>query len=303
MNNKDYSIEELKEMLALAEENKDISFLKSIDWTAIAKKFFLVLLVLFIGIQIINLIRRFVRKFLEQNESTRGIRYLIDIIVKFTLYIVLVLIIFSILGIRSTSIVALVGSLGIGVGLALQGSLSDLAAGILIVLLRPFQYGDHIYLDSMDSPRLTVKQIRFFQTRFLTAQNYDVIIPNRELMSSKIYNLSMEEKIQIEISIDISYDANIKEARRAIENVFEDEGRILSDQDYHVFVSELGDSGITLKARAYVKPEDHLPVTVRMNEKIKEAFDRQNIEIPFPQMDVFIKDPKGQKTAMGEIKS
>ncbi|MDO5713894.1 MAG: mechanosensitive ion channel [Tissierellia bacterium] len=254
------------------------------DWMNLLQKGLIALVIFIVGTQIIRIIRHLVKKSLQRKDATRSQCYFADMAIKILLYIILIITIAGTLGIQTTSFVALIGSMGIGIGLALQGSLSDLAAGILIMALRPFQTDDIIYLDSTDGERLQVEEIRFFNTRFLNLTNYKVIIPNSTLVKSKIINVSKSNFVRFEIKFAVDYDTNIDEVRSIIFQLFDQEEKINQDLPYQVSVTQLADSGIDIVCRAYVESEDHLSMKLKMLEKIKKELDAHQVEFPFPQL-------------------
>ncbi|MDO5707685.1 MAG: mechanosensitive ion channel, partial [Andreesenia angusta] len=203
----------------------------------------------FIGLQIIKLIVKFVNSILERKNTRKTVIYVINTVVKSGLTIILFLSVARIVGVKTASFVALLGSFGIALGLALRGNLSDMASGLLILFLRPIAIGNIVHIDNLDSPRLTVKQIRLFQTVLKDANNFHYIVPNTEIISNTMINLSKNKYVRLETKVSISYDSDIDLARNIMMNIFEKEERINDKRPKDVVVQNLGESGIEMVGR------------------------------------------------------
>lgn len=245
----------------------------------------LAVFVLLIGMKAIKIVRKIVRRSMEYHKADLGVIQFIDSFLKYALYVVLFFLIASGFGLNVTSVVAVVGSAGVTIGLALQGSLSNLAGGVLILLLKPFKVGDYI-IEHSGNNEGTVKEIQIFYTRLATASNHTVIIPNGILSNSSITNVSMNPVRRVDIVVGISYDADIKEARRAITAVMESETYVLQEMEKSVYVSELADSAVMLSVRCWAKSENFWNCQCNLTENVKLALDEAGIEIPFPQIHV-----------------
>lgn len=195
----------------------------------------------------------------------------------------------DIFGIQSTSVVAILGSAGIAIGLALQGSLSNFAGGILLLILKPFKIGDYI-IEHSNGNEGTVTNIDIFYTKLLTADNKMIAMPNGNLINSSLTNVTNEAIRRLDITVDISYDSDLKKAKQLMEEILiKDEAR-LEDRDLNVFVSELTNSSVIIGGRMWVKTEDYWPAKWRIIELVKVTFDENNIQIPYQQLDVTIKN-------------
>ena len=250
-------------------------------------KILLAVIVLIVGIQIIKLLRRIVRKSMQRANADTGVVQFVDSFLKAVLYILLFFMIASGFGLNTTSIVALLGSAGVAIGLAVQGSLSNFAGGVLILLLKPFKVDDYIII-SGNANEGTVMEIQLFYTKLVTVDNHVVIIPNGELTTSNIINMSTLSERRINISVSIAYDADIRTAKEVIQSVLEQDAAVLKDKEHFVFVDELADSGVNLKVRCWSRNEDYWETKWRLTEYIKYALDEAGISIPFPQMDVHL---------------
>ena len=253
----------------------------------------LALIFFLIGVQIIKLVRKIVRRSLKKGNADIGVVQFLDSFIKVVLYVLLVFMIASGFGLDATSVVALLGSAGVAIGLAVQGSLSNFAGGVLILLLKPFRVDDYIKVDS-DGHEGTVKEIQLFYTKLATPDNHVVIIPNGTLTNSSILNTSMLEDRRMDIPVGISYDADIRRAREVILQVLEDDAAVLKEKDRRVFVQELADSGVNLNVRCFALNEDYWECRWRITEQIKYALDEAGISIPYPQMDVHIDGNVGE---------
>lgn len=247
----------------------------------------LALVVLLLGIQVIKIVRRILRRSLQKGNADVGVVQFLDSFVKVVLYILLLFMIASGFGLDATSVVALLGSAGVAIGLAVQGSLSNFAGGVLILLLKPFRVDDYIKMDS-DGHEGTVREIQLFYTKLATPDNHVVIIPNGTLANSSILNMSALAERRMDITVGISYDADIRKAREVILQVLEEDKAVLRDQDHRVFVQELADSGVNLNVRCWALNEEYWECKWRITEKIKYALDEAGISIPYPQMDVHL---------------
>lgn len=252
----------------------------------IVKKLIIVLLIWFIGRKIIKTLLNFVSKaFTRAGMDVSLSKFLLSLI-RFSLYAVLAVMIIGALGIETTSLITLIGSLGLTIGLSLQGSLSNFAGGVLILLFKPFKVGDYIVACGCEG---TVQVIDLLYTKLDTADNKMVTIPNGTLANSNITNVAAEPERRVEVSIDVSYDTDLKKAKSVLESAVRANTLVLEDHDIIIFVNELGGSGITLTARCWVKREDYWSVTWDLRERFKEAMDDNQINIPFPQMDVHVR--------------
>lgn len=244
----------------------------------------LALVVFFIGTQLIKLTRRILRKSFEKRNVDVGVSRFLDSLVKTALYILLLFMIASSFGLDATSVVALVGSAGVAIGLAVQGSLSNFAGGVLILLLKPFKIGDYIRDGAGNEG--TVEEVQLFYTRLITPDRHIVVVPNGELSNSNILNMSTLTNRRMDIKVGISYDADIRKAKEVLLGVMEEDPGVLQEEEKRVFVDELGDSSVVLTLRCFSTNEDFWETKWRLVETVKYALDGAGIGIPYPQMDV-----------------
>lgn len=249
----------------------------------------LALLFFLIGTQIIKLVRKILKKSLSKAGVDVGVVQFLDSFLKAALYLILIFMIASGFGMDATSVVAVVGSAGVAVGLALQGSLSNFAGGVLILLLKPFKVGDYIKEDNKGNEG-TVTEIQLFYTKLTTPDEKIVILPNGSLANTSLTNYTTTQKRRLDLVVGISYDADLKKAKELALQILKDDPSTLKDHEIDVFVASLGESGVNLNLRCYVNHIDYWPIQARVYEKVKLVFDENNIEIPFQQVDICIRE-------------
>ena len=245
-------------------------------------------IVFLVGARLIKLLRKFIRRSMERAGADVGLMQFLDSLLKVIFYFVLIMLIASGFGVDTTSVMALVGSAGLTIGLAFQGSLSNFAGGVLLLLIKPFKVGDYIIYVA-DNLEGTVTEVQMFYTTLLTADNRRVVIPNGVLSNNSLVNVTAQDKRRLDIDVDIGYDSDLKLAKELCEKLLNQEEKILDDQEHIVVVDSLADSAVMLKLRFWVRPEDYWATKWRMTEKVKILFDENGIEIPFNQVDVNIK--------------
>lgn len=245
------------------------------------------IIVLLIGSRIIKFLLKLIKKSLDRSKVEAGVVTFLCSLVKYSLYFVLAMIILAQFGVTTSSVVAVLGSAGLTLGLALQGSLSNFAGGVLILLLKPFVVGDYI-IDGATGQEGTVSSITIFYTKLLTVDNRMILIPNGTLSNSSITNVTHMEKRRIDLLIGVSYEANLAKTKQVLLDVVKSEDKILPGEPVDVYVSELADSSVQMGVRAWVKTEDYWPIRWKMTEDIKNALDANGISIPYPQMDVTV---------------
>lgn len=237
-----------------------------------------------IGVQIIKIIRKLIRKSMVKANADTGAIQFVDSFVKASLYVVLTFMIASFFGVDAASIVALIGSAGVAIGLAIQGSLSNLAGGVLLLILKPFKVGDYIIAASGQEG--TVDEIQIFYTKLLTPDNKVIILPNGSLSNNSLTNVTAAQMRRMDIIVGISYHADIKNAKKVLLKVLEEDPAVARDKEMLVFVNELADSSVNLGVRCWFLNEDFWAGKWRVTENCKYALDNAGIEIPFPQVDV-----------------
>lgn len=243
-------------------------------------------LIYVIGKKLIAKLVRIVRAMLDKSHVSPGAATFVVSMLKIILYLTLILGIAMQFGLKESSVAALVASGGVAIGLALQGGLSNLAGGFLILLFQPFQIGDYILTQGQEG---TVQKIEILYTTLHTIDNRKVIVPNGNLANNVIVNVTAADRRKLEITVGISYEDSIQTAKAVLQRLLTEHPLVLHDQEAQVFVAELGESSVVLGVRCWVKTDQYFPVLWQLNEQIKKAFDEAGIHIPYPQMDVHMK--------------
>ena len=243
------------------------------------------LLIFIIGKFLVNLITRIVRKLLVKAQVDNILVNFISSIVKSLLLLFVVIASLNQLGVDTTSLIALIGAAGLAIGLALQGSLQNLASGVMLIVFRPFKDGDYVEAGGTAG---IVEQIGIFTTMMRTGDNKEVIVPNGQIFSGIITNYSKRDTRRVDMVFGIGYDDDIRKAKDIIVGIVEADERILKDPAPLIAVGELADSSVNFNVRPWVKSGDYWGVYFDLNEKIKLAFDENGVSIPFPQMDVHL---------------
>jgi small conductance mechanosensitive channel len=276
---------ETKKELGLLEKYLEDALPKALDF---AIDVILAAVVFFIGTRVIKWLVKIVKKSIERANVEPGVVTFICSLCKYVLYFILILIILSQFGVTASSVVAVLGSAGLTVGLALQGSLSNFAGGILILLLKPFVVGDYI-IENADKQEGTVSEITIFYTKLLTVDNKAIMIPNGTLSNTSIVNVTAMNKRRLDLRFGVAYESDIQKVKEILNRVAIGDEAVLKAEDSNVFVSELKDSCIEMGVRCWVKTEDYWTAKWRITENIKNEFDKAGISIPFPQVEVTMK--------------
>lgn len=249
------------------------------------------LAILFVGKIVIKYLLKFADKFMKRANVEISVAKFLNSFFKATLYIVLIVIICGQVGIETTSIVAVISSAGLALGLAIQGSLSNLAGGVLILALKPFKVGDYIH-DGSCGNEGTVNKIDLFYTYLNTVDNKKLVIPNGSLANTYIINASANEKRRVDFELGISYTSDIDQAKKVILETIDKEKLVLKQEEIFVFIKELAASQVTVGVRVWALSADYWTVYFNLNEAFKKAFDQAGIEIPFNQLSVHIEESK-----------
>lgn len=240
-----------------------------------------------IGVQLIKLARHLLKKALCRSKVEEDVLHFIDSLVKYGLYFVLVLTIASSLGVDAASILAILGSASVAVGLAVQGSLSNLAGGVLLLVLKPFSSGD--YIKDSQGNEGTVNAVDVFYTQLITPDNRIIVLPNGALANGSITNYTRCSARRIDIPVSIAYDEDIRQAKQVLTKLLAEDPDVLKDMEKMVFVDSLGESSVNLVARCWAAKESYWPTKWRLTEQVKYVLDEAGIRIPYPQMDVHMK--------------
>lgn len=246
-------------------------------------KIVMAIIVLIVGLWVIKRIVKLLDRTMEKRDVSVSLRGFLKALIGILLKVMLLISIAEMVGIKTTSFIAILGAAGLAVGLALQGTLANFAGGVMILLFKPFKVGDLI---ESQGHLGKVKEIHIFVTILLTPENKTVILPNAAVSSSDIVNYTTEGVIRVDMVFGISYESNIKAAKDVLQTIIENHPKVLKDPAPFVGVKELADSSVNLAVRPYTKPEDYWEVYFHVYEEGKLGLDKAGITIPFPQMDV-----------------
>ncbi|NOH33193.1 small-conductance mechanosensitive channel MscS [Vibrio chagasii] len=248
------------------------------------------LVILFIGNLIVKAVANSVAKVLQKKKMDRAVVEFIHGLVRYLLFVIVLIAALGRLGVQTASVVAVIGAAGLAVGLALQGSLSNFAAGVLIVAFRPFKSGDYVEIGGVAG---SVDSIQIFQTVLTTPDNKMVVVPNGSVIGSPITNYSRHATRRIDLMIGVSYGADLQKTKELLTKICESDERVLADPGVQVGVHTLADSSVNLVVRPWVSTEEYWDVYFDLMQAIKEGLDKEGIEIPFPQMDVHMNKVEG----------
>ena len=258
-------------------------------------KVILALICYFIGVRVIGWLVKHLKKSMARLRLEGAVISFAGSLAKMVLYVLLIMAILGNFGVEGTSVAALLASAGVGVSLALQGGLSNLAGGLILLWLKPFRTGDYI-IEASGGREGTVKKIEMYYTTLATMDNREIVIPNSQLTNNPIINVTAQDERKLELLVNISYESDFRKAKEILQKLLDQEKRVNTDKEVQVFVSELADSWVVVGFRAWVKTADYWPVKWLMNEKIKEAFDEAGIELTFPQLDVHLRGETAEKS-------
>ena len=211
--------------------------------------------------------------------------------IKGALYVLLIFIILTLFGVTTASVVAVLGSAGLTLGLALQGSLSNFAGGVMILLMKPFKVGDYVIEDTNKNEG-TVEEISLFYTRLKTIDNKSIVIPNGTLANNSMTNVTAAEKRRLDLTVGISYQADIRQAKEVLNQVILNEPACLLEEETKVFVSELADSCVIMGIRIWVKTEDYWDVYFALNENLRTCFEKHGVEMCYDHLNVHLVSDK-----------
>jgi small conductance mechanosensitive channel len=236
-----------------------------------------------VGKFVAGIIRKLIRKIMQKRDLDAALTGFVSSIVYAGIMAFVVIAALSKLGIQTASFVAILGAAGLAIGLALQGSLSNFASGVLIIIFKPFKGGDYVSAGGCDG---SIKDVGIFTTSILTVDNKLIIVPNSKIMSDTITNYSAQETRRVDLVAGVSYDDDIDQVKDILLKILTQDTRVLSDPAPFVGLLEMADSSVNFTVRAWVKSDDYWNVFFDTNEKIKKTFDAENISIPYPQLDV-----------------
>lgn len=255
------------------------------DMIGFGFKILFAVLLFIVGKYIIRAVRRLTAKAFARSNADMGVSQFTDSIIKYGLYTVLVILVVTSFGVNLSSITAILAAAGVAVSLALQDVISNFAGGVLILTLKPFVVGDYIIEDNNKNEG-TVKEIQLFHTKLTTVDNKTIVIPNGMLTNNSLTNVTAKDERQLDLRIDISYESDLRKAKRILEDMLRDTPGILKDMEMSVFVDSLGTSSVVLGMRAWTRMDEYWNIRWKLLEDIKLTFDQEGISIPYNQITV-----------------
>lgn len=243
--------------------------------------------ILIIGHWVIKLLKKIIKGALERHKVEISLALFLNNLCSILLNFILIIAIISVLGVDTSSLVALLASAGLAIGMALSGTLQNFAGGVMIMLFKPFKVGDFIEAQGQQG---TVKEIQIFNTIILTLDNKTIYIPNGNLATGILTNYSKQGTRRVDWVFSIAYGDDYDKAKALIIKLFAEDERILKEPAVFVELTQLNSSSVDIVARAWVKSEDYWNVFFSMNEKVYKNFPKEGLNIPFPQMDVHVKE-------------
>ncbi len=243
------------------------------------------ILALIIGFWVVSRISKGFRMLMERRDFEPSLRGFLGSLSAITLKILVVISVLGMIGIQMTSFIAILGAAGLAIGMALSGTLQNFAGGVLLLILKPFKSGDFIEAQGFMG---SVHEVQIFNTILITPDNKTIIIPNGGLATGAVTNFSAKETRRVQWVFGIAYGDSLPKAKEVLLRLIQEDERILEEPAPFIALSELNDSSVDITVRAWVKTSDFWSVFFDMNEKVYESFEKEGLNIPFPQMDVHI---------------
>ena len=284
------TVQEAADAVASMDPNRIMEFLQnngldSSTFVALGKNIVIALLIYYIGRFIIRLVVGGLHKVMQRQNVDKTLETFVCNLVRIALMVVVIIAAIGALGIQTTSFIAIFGAAGLAVGLALQGSLSNFAAGVLIVLFRPYKVGDFIEAAGIAG---SVEQVQILTTVLKTPDNKQIIVPNSQIMDSIITNFSANDTRRVDLTVGVSYDDDIDKVMATLRELVDADERILKEPECLIKVHALADSSVNFVVRPWVNAADYWGVYFDLTEAIKKRFDQEDITFPFPQQDVHL---------------
>ena len=264
----------------------DVFLTKMIDLgISVGSKILLAIVVFLVGRWIVRRLNKLLAKILEKRHVEASLSTFVKSLVNITLTLLLIIVVIGVLGIETSSFIALFASAGVAIGMALSGTLQNFAGGVMILLFKPFKVGDTIEAQGQTG---TVREIQIFNTILATPDNKIIIIPNGGLSTGLMKNYSKEATRRVDWEFGIAYGDDYTKAKAVIARLLDADGRVLKDPAYFIALTSLGESSVNIVVRAWVNAGDYWGVYFDMNEKVYKTFAEENLNIPFPQVDVHL---------------
>jgi small conductance mechanosensitive channel len=274
--------EEIAELASYYDQAVELLQTKGVDF---AINIVTAILIFYVGKWISGMLTRGLKRIMDKHDVDPTLTSFVSNLVRMALMVFVVIAAITQLGVPSAQFVAVVGAAGLAVGLALQGSLANFAAGVLIVLFRPYKVGDFVEAAGVAG---TIEQVQILTTILKTPDNKQIVVPNGQIMGSIITNYSAKETRRVDMVVGVSYSDDLDQVAATLKELVDADERILKDPECTIAVSELADSSVNFVVRPWVKSADYWGVKFDLTEAIKKRFDADGISIPFPQQDVYL---------------
>lgn len=255
--------------------------------TTYAIKIVAAVIVLLVGFKLVKSIVKLMKKSKALSHIDDGVRTFLTSFTSVALKVFIVISVIAILGFPMTSVITILGSAGVAIGLALQGSLSNIAGGIIILIFKPFSIGDFISTPDVSG---TVEEIGIFYTKVITVDNKRVVVPNASISNQTITNANAKTTRRVDFEFTCGYDDDIEKTKKILTDIASNHPLVLKDTASEVYLSKYGDSAISFILRVWCNTPDYWTVHFDITEQVKKEFDKNNISIPYPQVDVHIKE-------------
>jgi small conductance mechanosensitive channel len=241
------------------------------------------------GFWLSNVISRMISKIMTNSRTDTGLTTFITSVTSLILKILVVVSAIAKLGVEMTSFVAMLGAIGLAIGMAFSGTLSNFAGGVMILVLKPFKVGDLILAQGEEG---VVTEVQIFNTYLCTLDNKIIVLPNGQVANGNIINFTMADKRRIDWIFSISYGDDFQKAKQTLERFVKEEERIVDDPEYFIGIKNMGPSSVDIALQAWVKTDDYIPVFYDINKRVYQEFGKEGLRFPFPQLDVHLKDKK-----------
>lgn len=249
------------------------------------KNLLISIIILIIGFKLVKLLIKILDKSKGFNKLEKSVQTFLKSFISIALKIILFIIVAGIIGIPMTSLITILGSAGIAIGLALQGGLSNIAGGLMILIFKPYKVGDYILYNGIEG---TVSDISMFYTKLTTVDNKIVTIPNSNISSSVVVDYTANKKRRLDLDFSVDYNSDIDKVKQVLRDVISNQNLILKNEEIIIWMTKHDESAIVFSTYSWVKTSDYLKAKAEVLEEVKKAFDKNNISIPFPQVDVHL---------------
>jgi len=274
----------------------DVAAVTNLDWSGFINllrsvgidfglKLIVALIIFYVGRIVAKMLQKGIQRLMQAQETDKILESFVSNLAYWVIMIFVIIAAINQIGVQTSSLIAVMGAAGLAIGLALQGSLSNFAAGVLIVMFRPYRTGDWVEAAGIAG---SVEQVQILTTVLKTADNKQIIVPNSQIMDSIITNYSANDTRRVDMVVGVSYDDDIDKVRATLHELVESDSRILKEPECAITIAALGDSSVNFNVRPWVKTTDYWAVKWDLTEAVKKRFDQEGISFPYPQQDVHV---------------